>query len=324
MNRYHLVHVTEFRYDGPVSESYNEVRLRPIHDETQSCLSFRLLTDPVSRGTAYRDSFGNWVHQFNILPEHFHLKIEAESVVLAHDAPLPPTGGMKLSELEDYREQLEEEFLDFIAPTAYVPHLPQLEEFIDAAGRDGDGTISGFVKVASLLIHEKFKYMKGATHVNSSILDSLAVGAGVCQDFAHLLLGMVRKMGLPARYVSGYLVPESAASPDAKLQEVIGGSASHAWAEVYVPNSGWIGLDPTLGEPLGLQHVRIAYGRDYGDVAPVRGVYKGHAGQRLSVDVSVRPSIDVDGREQLSGNQAAASETPAIVERPQQPAQQQQ
>jgi len=324
MNRYHLLHATEFRYDGPVSESYNEVRLRPIHDETQSCLSFRILTDPVSRGTTYRDAFGNWVHQFNILPEHRHLKIEAESVVLAHDAPAPPFNGMKLSDLEGHREELEEEFLDFVAPTAYVPLVPQLDELVDLATRAGDGTVSGFVHAASHLIHEKFRYVKGATHVNSSILDSLSHGAGVCQDFAHILLGVVRKQGLPARYVSGYLVPESAAAPDARLQEVIGGYASHAWAEVYLPDSGWMGLDPTLGQPLGLQHVRIAYGRDYGDVAPVRGVYKGHAGQRLSVDVHVRPALDDDGREQLSENKAVGQETPVITERVQQPAQQQQ
>jgi transglutaminase-like putative cysteine protease len=323
MNRYHLVHSTEFRYDGPVSESYNEVRLRPIHDETQSCLSFRLLTDPLSRGTSYRDSFGNWVHQFNILPKHQHLKIEAESVVLVHDAPIPPPCAMKLSELESYREELEEGFLDFVASTAYVPHIAQLDELIAAASRACDGTVSGFVQEASRLIHEKFRYVKGATHVHSSIQDSLSVGAGVCQDFAHLLLGMVRKQGLPARYVSGYLVPASAASPDAKLQEVVGGSASHAWAEVYMPESGWVGLDPTLGEPLGLQHVRIGYGRDYGDVAPVRGVYKGHAGQRLSVDVRVRPAIGDDGREQLSENKVILPEPPAILERAQQPAQQQ-
>jgi len=133
----------------------------------------------------------------------------------------------------------------------------------------------------------------------------------------------VRKRGLPARYVSGYLVPEGAASPDAKLQEVIGGYASHAWAEVYLPGSGWMGLDPTLGMPLGLQHVRVAYGRDYGDVAPVRGVYKGHAGQRLSVDVRVRPAVDDDGREQINENKVAPPEPAAIVERVQQPAQQQ-
>jgi len=324
MNRYHLVHATEFRYDGPVSESYNEVRLRPMHDETQSCLSFRLITDPASRGTSYRDSFGNWVHQFNILPEHRHLKIEAESVVLAHGAPVLPTGGMKLSEIADRRAELEEEFLDFIIPTGYVPHVVELDELIAAATELSDGSVSGFVQAAASLIHEKFKYVKGATHVNSSIQDSLAVGAGVCQDFAHLLLGVVRKRGLPARYVSGYLVPESAAAPDAKLQEVIGGSASHAWAEVYLPGSGWVGLDPTLGMPLGLQHVRIAYGRDYGDVAPVRGVYKGHAGQRLSVDVSLRPAVDDDGREQLTENKIVEPEPPPIVERTQQPAQQQQ
>jgi transglutaminase-like putative cysteine protease len=324
MNRYHLVHATEFRYDGPVSESYNEVRLRPIHDETQSCLSFRLVTNPASRGTSYRDSFGNWVHQFNILPEHHFLKIEAESVVLAHEAPLLSAGGMKLSEVADRHDELEENFLDFLVPTPYVPHLPQLDELITAASQRSDGGVSGFVREASTLIHDRFKYVKGATHVNSSIQDSLAAGAGVCQDFAHLLLGVVRKLGLPARYVSGYLVPESAAAPDAKLQEVIGGSASHAWAEVYLPDSGWIGFDPTLGQPLGLQHVRIAYGRDYGDVAPVRGVYKGHAGQRLSVDVSVRPAIDDDGREQLSENRIAATEPRSIVERAQQPGHQQQ
>jgi transglutaminase-like putative cysteine protease len=323
MNRYHLMHVTEFRYDGPVSESYNEVRLRPIHDEAQSCLSFRLVTHPVSRGTSYRDIFGNWVHQFNILPEHHHLKIEAESVVLAHDMAVPSSGGMKLSELDSRLEELQEEYLDFLLPSAYVPHLERLDELIEVATRSADGTISGFVHAASDLLHQRFRYEKGTTHVNSSIEDSLSMGAGVCQDFAHLLLGVVRKRGLPARYVSGYLVPESAASPDAKLQEVIGGYASHAWAEVYLPDSGWMGLDPTLGKPLGLQHVRVAYGRDYGDVAPVRGIYKGHAGQRLSVDVRVRPELDDGGREQLSENKVSSPEPAIVLERVQQPAQQQ-
>ncbi len=323
MNRYHLVHVTEFRYDGPVSESYNEVRLRPIHDETQSCLSFRILTNPASRGTSYRDSFGNWVHQFNILPEHRSLKIEAESVVLAHDAPAPVANTLKLPELESHREDLEEQFLDYLAATKYVPHLSQLDELIEAAAKATDGeAVSGFVEAASLLIHEKFKYVKGATHVNSSIQDSLSYGQGVCQDFAHLLLGVVRKAGLPARYVSGYLVPESAASADAKLTQVIGGYASHAWAEVYIPDSGWTGFDPTLGKPIGLQHVRVAYGRDYGDVAPVRGVYKGHAGQRLSVDVHLRPALDEEGREQMSEPVTPSPEAPILSERTQQPAQQ--
>jgi transglutaminase-like putative cysteine protease len=325
MNRYHLVHVTQFQYDGPVSESYNEVRLRPMHDDRQSCLSFRLTTNPESRGTSFRDSAGNWVHQFNILREHTRLRVEAESVVLAHEAPELPAAHdqIRLADVHARRDDLYEEYFDYIAPSTFVPHLPQLEEIIRAAEQSSDGGALTFAQAASDLIHQRFRYVKGATHVHSSIVDSITVGAGVCQDFAHVLLGVVRMNGLPARYVSGYLVPGSTAEPNAKQEEVIGGQASHAWAEVYIPDAGWIPLDPTLGSPVGLRHVRIAYGRDYGDVAPVRGVYKGHAGQRLSVDVRVRPALDDEGREQLSNTNAAPPEPPSDTERPQQQAQQQ-
>jgi transglutaminase-like putative cysteine protease len=194
---------------------------------------------------------------------------------------------------------------------------------VEAAERASEGTVVGFARAAADLIHERFSYVKGATHVLSSIEDSLLAAAGVCQDFAHLLLGVVRMRGVPGRYVSGYLVPERAAKPGTNLEEVIGGQASHAWAEFYVPGLGWTGLDPTLGAPVGLRHVRVAYGRDYGDVAPVRGVYKGHAGQRLSVDVRVRPALDHEGHERLQRSAARPVEPPAI-ERAQQPAQQQQ
>jgi transglutaminase-like putative cysteine protease len=324
MNRYHLVHVTEFHYDGPVSESYNEVRLRPVHDERQSCLSFRLTTSPNSQSTSYRDAFENWVHQFNVLPEHRHLRVEAESVVLAHDPVPNGAASLSLTDFDRQRDGLDEEYFDFLASTGYVPHLPELREFGQAAENASGGTVAGFAQAASDLIHERFSYVKGATHVHSSIKDSLALGAGVCQDFAHLLLGVVRMRGLPGRYVSGYLVPQRTAAPGASLEEVIGGQASHAWAEVYVPGAGWTALDPTLGTPVGLRHVRVAYGRDYGDVAPVRGVYKGHAGQRLSVDVRVRPALDDVGHELLQRTAARPPAEAAPPERPQQPAQQQQ
>jgi len=324
MNRFHLVHTTEFIYDAPVSESYNEVRLRPIHDDRQSCLSFRLITTPGSRGTAYRDAYGNWVHQFNVLPEHRRLRVEAESVVLAHEANENADASISLPELDSRRLLWEEEHFDFLAPTAYVPHLVPLSEISKAAESHCDGSVHGFVDAASNVIHEGFRYVKGATHVHSSIEDALSIGAGVCQDFAHLLLGVVRMRGLPARYVSGYLVPNGAAGAAARQEEVIGGQASHAWAEVLVPEEGWIGFDPTLGKPVGLRHVRVAYGRDYGDVAPVRGVYKGHAGQRLAVDVRVRPALDGDGNEQINETAAAPPPGPIPLERPQQPAQQQQ
>jgi len=320
MNQYQLRHVTEFHYDGPVSESYNEVRLRPMHDERQSCLSFRLSTSPAARATSYRDSYGNWVHQFNILAEHRRLAIEAESVVLAHETHPNGVPRITLREFDTQASEFDEEFFDFVSPTAYVPDLPRLQELLESAERASGGTVAGFAQAASDLIHEKFRYVKGATHVSSSVGDSLALGAGVCQDFAHLLLGILRRRGVPARYVSGYIMPLETAESGAGAgrAEIIGGQASHAWAEVYVPGAGWLGLDPTLSEPVGLRHVRLAYGRDYGDAAPVRGVYRGHAGQRLSVDVRVRPAVDDEGHEQLQKSAARPSETPA-PDRPQQP-----
>ena len=118
--------------------------------------------------------------------------------------------------------------------------------------------------------------------------------------------------------------PGSNGSPNSKQEEVIGGQASHAWTEVLIPNAGWVGFDPTLGKPVALRHVRLAYGRDYGDVAPVRGVYKGHAGQSLSVDVSMRPTIDDAGNEQMNKVTTGVAAPPTMLERAQQPAQQQQ
>ena len=321
MNRYHLGHVTEFAYDGPVSESYNEVRLRPMHDERQSCLSFRIVTTPHANGITYRDAYGNSVYQFNVLQEHRRLRIEAESIVLTHELPENPAESLTLAELDSRREELSEEHFEFIVPTTYVPHLPELRRFIEASEKVSGGDVIVFVEKLSNLIHDCFRYLPGATHVHSSIADSLSICAGVCQDFAHLLLGAVRMRGLPARYVSGYLVPPGTTSAEGTQERVIGGQASHAWTEVFIPENDWMSFDPTLGGPVGLRHVRVAYGRDYGDVAPVRGVYKGHAGQRLSVDVRVRPALDGEGREQLAET-AAAPATPSVVERPQQPAQQ--
>lgn len=321
MNRYNLFHVTEFNYDGPVSESYNEVRLRPRQDEMQTCLSFRLVTDPAARTSAHVDPYGNWVHRFNVLPEHRHLRVEAESVVLVHE-PLPlPDDGMGLRELEAQSEALDE-FYDLLGPTVYVPHLPPVKELADRAERESSGSVAGFARAAASLVHGCFRYEKGATHVQSSIEDVLRTGAGVCQDFAHLLLAILRMRGLPARYVSGYLMPQSTAEPGASAAEAIGGQASHAWIEVYLPGEGWHGLDPTLGHSVDLRHVRVAYGRDYGDVAPVRGIYKGHAGQRLSVDVRVRPALDEEGREHLQETAAGPAQSTPAEEPPQQQQQQ--
>jgi transglutaminase-like putative cysteine protease len=321
MNRYRLVHVTEFQYDGPVSESYNQVWLRPREDERQSCLSFRLTTDPHSRASSYVDPLGNWVHRFNIIPEHRRLRVEAESVVLVQN-PIPMPGEtVRLDALCDHAEELED-YYDLLAPTDYVPHCPSLVELVRSAEEESGGSAGGFARAASSLVHRRFRYEKGATHVHSSIQDAMATGAGVCQDFAHLLLALLRMRGLPGRYVSGYLAPTRTGEYSSGMEEVIGGMASHAWAEVFIPGAGWFGLDPTADRDVDLRHVRVAYGRDYGDVAPVRGVYKGHAGQRLSVDVRVRPALDDEGFEHLRETAAEPARIPSPGELPQQQQQQ--
>jgi transglutaminase-like putative cysteine protease len=325
MNRYRLVHVTEFQYDGPVSESFNEVRLRPIDDERQSCISFRLTSTPHSRATTHRDYFDNWVHQFNVLGEHRRLRVDAESVVLVHAAPPgQPEEPISFADYEMMQERVHEDFYEYLVPTPYVPLLDKLNYLVDEAWARSTGTVYGFVRAASDIVHERFRYEKGATHVNSSIHDSLSKAAGVCQDFTHLMLAIVRMRQIPCRYVSGYLVPRRATEPGASLEQVIGGQASHAWTEVYIPGNGWLSFDPTLGAPVSYRHVRVAYGRDYGDVAPVRGIYKGHAGQRLSVDVLVRPALDGEGHEQWQEPTAGPVEPPPPEQRLQQPQQQQQ
>jgi transglutaminase-like putative cysteine protease len=168
-----------------------------------------------------------------------------------------------------------DEHADFLEPTDYTPHISAVRDLTARAERDCDGTSAGFALTAMGLVHNTFRHEKGATHVQSSSHDTLVTGAGVCQDFAHILLAMMRSRGLPARYVSGYLVLSQTAEPGAALEQVSGAKRRIAWDEVFIPSAGCIGLDPTSGSPASLQHVRVAYGRDYGDVAPVRGVYKG-------------------------------------------------
>jgi transglutaminase-like putative cysteine protease len=295
MNRFRLVHVTEFHYDGVVSDSYNVVRLRPRDDGSQTCLSFKLHTSPASRASSYIDHWGNWIHGFNVLGEHRALRIETQSVVHVEPPPVPAQD-ITLRAADAMRDELDEEF-DLLTPTGYVPHPPDLQTLIDEAERASSGTLYGFALATTALVHERFRYEKGATHVHSTVLDAIGTGAGVCQDFAHIMLAMVRMRGIPGRYVSGYLVPSSATDDEPGAEDVIGGQASHAWMEMMLPGFGWIGLDPTIGRPVGSRHIRVAYGRDYSDAAPVRGVYRGHAGQQLFVDVGLRPALDDDGQE---------------------------
>lgn len=299
MKRVRLLHVTEFEYEGPVYESYNEVHLQPIDDEYQNCVGFRLRTQPVSSPTASRDYFGNWVHRFNVTARHRRLRVEAESVVMTQDLIVDLAAGDTLAAVDAQRATLLDAHYDYVVPSRHVPALDDVRPLLQAAEDASGGTAAGFARAAASLIHDRFRYARGATHVHSSVRDVVATGAGVCQDFTHLLLALARSRGLPARYVSGYLMPAEDDAGAAKIEQVAGGRASHAWAEVMVPGVGWVGIDPTLGTPTSVRHIRVAYGRDYADVPPVRGVYRGQAGQRLSVDVLMRPALDDQGWEHL-------------------------
>ena len=318
MNRVRLLHVTEFDYDGPVSESYNEVHLQPIDDEYQNCVGFRLRTQPASSPTASRDYFGNWVHRFNVMAKHRRLRIEAESVVMTQESLADLGAGDSLVAVDRQRAALLDTHYDFLVGSVYVPADVDVAALVRAADDASGGTTAGFVRAAAALIHDHFRHATNATHVHASVADVLAAGAGVCQDFAHLLLALARKRGLPARYTSGYLVPREAGQGSNGADQVLGGHASHAWAEVFVPGRGWVGVDPTLGSLTSSRHIRVAYGRDYGDVPPVRGVYRGQGGQRLSVNVTLRPAVDDDGCEHLRETVEEASPQPISETLPQQ------
>jgi transglutaminase-like putative cysteine protease len=223
-----------------------------------------------------------------------------------------------LAEIDQMRDALLDEHYDWLSASQYCPLLPALGELISMAESRCDWTARGFAESAAERIHEQFTYKPGATHVHSSVEDCLATQAGVCQDFAHLLIAILRQRGIPARYVSGYLVPRQAVDAQAAMENIIGGQASHAWVQAYIPETGWIGLDPTVGKFVDEQHIVVARGRDYGDVPPVRGVYKGHAGQSLSVDVLVRPALDDEGAVLLQETAAAPAKKPEPEEQQQQ------
>ena len=246
------------------------------------------------------------VHRFNVLGEHRRLRVEADSVVLVQAPPPYPNRWAQCWAILPIWRRISTSITNCSRrPNTYRMRLNCGNRCMRPS-ETAMVLLAGFARAASDLVHLRFRYEKGATHVHSSIADAVTTGAGVCQDFAHILLAMLRMRGLPGRYVSGYLVPPQAARAGSQSR----GSdrrtgLTRVGRGIFLPTFGWFGLDPTLGKDIGLQHVRLAYGRDYGDVAPVRGVYKGHAGQQLSVDVRVRPALDDEGNEHLEETCAA-------------------
>jgi transglutaminase-like putative cysteine protease len=282
---YSIRHITRFRYSSSVRESVMELRMQPRSEGQQTLRSFQIVTNPRSQLYAYTDHFGNAVYHFNTLREHEELRIEAQAVVEMGAMPAIPEAVDAL-EWERYNElNLSDDHFDLLEPSRFAHTSPILKSFMAAHGLEkpsGDPLTA--LKSLSARIHGAFEYESGVTEVHSPIDHALKEGRGVCQDFAHIMISVARQWRIPARYVSGYLFQRR----DGRDRSEDG--ATHAWLEVWLPSLGWIGFDPTNGMLAEERHIRCAVGRDYADVPPTRGTYKGGADSELSIAVSLEPT----------------------------------
>jgi transglutaminase-like putative cysteine protease len=263
-----VVHSTHFRYSGPIAETVMEVRLRPMDGLGQRCLEFELDVSSGVKPRSYRDGYGNNVHYFNLVRPHARLNVTSRSVV--------ETGGKPD---DDPGEDLVQDFLRFRSPVKDVEGVRQLAGTHKIADPFSGPAVEQMLDDLTLAISRDFAYDRAVTNVYSAVDEVLALRAGVCQDFAHLLIAVARAMGVPARYVSGYIQQPGDSGTT---------TASHAWAEAWVPGRGWIGYDATHPVRTSEHHVRLAVGRDYSDAAPTRGIYVGSAAGTMDVRVSIR------------------------------------
>jgi transglutaminase-like putative cysteine protease len=281
--RYTVRHVTRFAYESPIAESVMEVRMQPRSDGLQRCLHFGLTTTPASRVLMYQDQDGNMVHHFDIPARHDRLTLTAEAMVECETfRPLPHRLGPHAWDDVD-RLVGTGECWESLSPSTFARQTPLLDQLADelrlGRGNDPLVTLRGLMGE----MYTRFSYSQRSTRVDSPIDDALEARGGVCQDFAHIFIALTRRLGVPARYVSGYMFRD-ASSGDRSAD-----GATHAWVDVLLPELGWVGFDPTNNLLAAERHIRVAIGRDYADVPPTRGVYKGTSEVRseLSVAVSV-------------------------------------
>lgn len=272
-----IVHRTDFAYAGSVIESFNEVRLRPISAEGQDCQSFYLKTTPAVPLAYYFDFYQNYVQFFEITGPHSTLSIEGNSEVVTSTVAPPAGAVVPMSRLPECLHR--EGCYDFLQSSPFVPLGPEVWRLaLDAA--PGTDDIWQAALAIMRFTHANLAYVPNSTNVGTTMTEVLTQRRGVCQDFAHVMLGMCRSLKIPARYVSGYLYN----GPGGPL---LGSQASHAWCEVFVPDTGWRALDPTNNQMADERYVKIAVGRDYADIVPIKGSYKGPRERSMNVHVEV-------------------------------------
>lgn len=267
-------HRTAYVYGGEVRSSYNEARVTPLTTDRQLVLEASVQVDPPAPTFRYWDYWGTMVDAFDIHVPHTELAVTGESVV--ETSPGPPAGDATWEDIR--RPETWDRLTEFLAPTKYVPLV---EEVAEAGRGAADGASPADACDAAVeWVRDRLRYEKGATNVSTTAEEALRIGGGVCQDFAHLTLAFLRALGIPARYISGYVF----ASEDVEVGMELTGQ-SHAWVEAWTGE--WYALDPTHGVPVGERHVAVARGRDYGDVPPLKGIYRGGPAQGLVVTVNL-------------------------------------
>lgn len=273
--KYDILHRTHYTYASPARDSFNDVRLEPPSTPEQTVESFSLQVQPEARLNRYTDFYSNLVHHFEIPAAHNSLLIESNVKIETHWPEALPGEALlyPLAKLEEVQDT--DRCFDFLQSSRYV----ELDVDVWKLALDAIEDREDVWQAALALMRftpEFLKYQSNFTTVHTRVRDVIAQRCGVCQDFAHFLIGLCRSVKIPARYVSGYLATETA-------------SATHAWVEIYLPGAGWRALDPTHNRQIDGTYVKIGHGRDYADVAPVSGNYHGTLQRTMSVEVWIRP-----------------------------------
>jgi transglutaminase-like putative cysteine protease len=286
---FRIRYTTRYAYEQPASDSRNELRVCPSDSRDQKRLDFRLQVTPSASISEHRDDFGNLAHSVSVAESHNELTIVADSIV--HRIELPPERGphTTFSEYLGGDAARTEQYGQFLRESRYVPFSPRLRTFFWSARPSMEEDVTNYTERMISYVRGQFGYDRGTTHVHSTVDDILSAGGGVCQDFAHLNIGLLRLAGIPTRYVSGYVAPRLSSDPNRPPVEL----ASHAWIEVMLPGVGWSGFDPTYRSRTTAHHINVAVGRDYSDVPPVCGFYKSSGGHRkMTLELRVEQTND--------------------------------
>ena len=273
-----VTHRTTFHYASPVTESVNTLHLEPRTFPFQNTLSAFIRVLPATRLRRFTDLFQNITHHFELPAAHS--KLEIESRIRVHNLPLEILPASRNMVVADYNDSsVRERTWQFLHDSRWVSKSPEIwRQALDLT----QGLTSVFDQAETLMhwIHREFRYEPGTTDVSTHLDEVFKLRSGVCQDFAHVLIGLCRSIGIPARYASGYIY-------NGPRDSLVGAQASHAWCEIYLSAVGWIGFDPTNDTLADERYAKVAVGRDYEDVAPVRGSYFGTGQCRLEVSVLV-------------------------------------